>query len=351
MYPEYYNNSDNVNQESDHDEDEAEAQVEHFDKFKNMLNAELMKRPARRQMQDTRKDTAYIEGNYDYNIWYDKYLTDQRQDEERVASMYKCDPVEDTGYTKADKYDKQTYFCTFFARGCCTEGVNCRYYHRVPQPEDLRDDEMVKDCFGRSKHNKFKEDFTGIGSFVQECTTLKICDIVIPDRTKPIRDLLRIFYNAFQPWGELIDIHLNVAKCIGFVKYSHRFYAEFAREAMLNQVIFGGTDPITIRWAVNNPFEKKDIEREDQFNTQIKEIVERERQMKNQLKYALKEVDKKLGGKRKREGFEENLMDENKRVKLVDEEEGSEQNDSKQIADNLSKLSSVMQRIEANKDN
>lgn len=42
--------------------------------------------------------------------------------------------------------------------------------------------------------------------------TLKISDIVIPDRSKPERDLLRIFYEAFAQWGDLIDIHLNVAK-------------------------------------------------------------------------------------------------------------------------------------------
>lgn len=38
---------------------------------------ELMKRPARRQVKESKKETAYIEGNYDYNIWYDKYLTDR----------------------------------------------------------------------------------------------------------------------------------------------------------------------------------------------------------------------------------------------------------------------------------
>jgi hypothetical protein len=42
-------------------------------------------------------------------------------------------PDIDSGYTKADLYEKfSTYFCLFFARGCCAEGVNCRYYHRIP---------------------------------------------------------------------------------------------------------------------------------------------------------------------------------------------------------------------------
>lgn len=145
MYPEYYNNPALINGESDKEEEEPEQQIEEFDKFKRTLNSDLMKRPARKQIQDTRKDTAYIEGNYDYNIWYDKYLTDQRQEEERVTSMHKVDPIEDTGYTKADKYENPTYFCTYFVKGCCAEGANCRFYHRVPQPSDLRDDEMIKD--------------------------------------------------------------------------------------------------------------------------------------------------------------------------------------------------------------
>lgn len=38
-----------------------------------------MVRPARRQVKESKKETAYIEGNYDYNIWYDKYLTDRNQ--------------------------------------------------------------------------------------------------------------------------------------------------------------------------------------------------------------------------------------------------------------------------------
>jgi hypothetical protein len=66
-----------------------------------------MARPARRQVKESKKDTAYIEGNYDYNIWYDKYLTDRNQHVERAPSLYKCNPEIDTGYTKADKFEKK----------------------------------------------------------------------------------------------------------------------------------------------------------------------------------------------------------------------------------------------------
>lgn len=213
--------------------------------------------------------------------------------------------------------------------------------------KDLKDDDIVKDCFGRTRHANYKEDFSGIGSFIKECKTLKIIDIVIPDRSKPMRDLLRVFYEAFATWGDLVDIHLNVGKCIGFVKYSHRYYAEFAREAMNNQAIFGGTDPISIRWAITNPFEKKEQEQEESFQHEIENFKAQKIMTDKHLKNTLKDVNKKLGGgKRQRdnENFEENLMDEHKRIKQSEEDE---QPSNKQIADNLSKLSSVFQRMDA----
>jgi len=346
MYPELANATDQVNQASD-DEDEAEAAIGDFEQIKRVVHEDIMKRPARKQIKDMRNETAYIEGNYDYNIWYDKFLTDQRIEEERVTSMHKLDPIEDPGYTKADKFDKAGYFCTYFARGCCSEGVNCRFYHRVPQPSDLRDDEIVKDWFGRTKHSKFKEDFTGIGTFSEDCKTLKITDIAIPDRSKPVRELLRIFYEAFAPWGDLVDIHLNVSKWVGFVKYSHRFYAEFAREAMYDQAIFGGTDPITLRWAPSSPFEKKEQEMEAHFIGEMNDLKERQKMMSEHAKRAVKDLNKKTGYKRKREEskFDQNLVD-SKRAKQAEEEDPNAPVDNKEIADNLSKLSSIFQRME-----
>jgi len=173
-----------------------------------------MQRPARRQVKESKKETAYIEGNYDYNIWYDKYLTDRNQQVEKAPSLYKCAPEVDTGFTKADKMEKagSTYFCVYFARGCCTEGVNCRFYHRVPQEEDLEkaDEDNLRDIFGRARHATHKEDFSGIGSFAKECRTLLVTDIALPtESVSPIRDMVRTIYEYFSPWGEVEDIHFN----------------------------------------------------------------------------------------------------------------------------------------------
>lgn len=133
-----------------------------------------MQQPARKQVQDSKQNTAYVEGGYEYNIWYDKYLTDRRTHEERIVSMYKCDPDKDTGFTKADNQDTDTYFCVYFARGNCIEGANCHFYHRVPRSEDLRSGDNTKDVFGRTRHATYKDNLTGVGSFAENCTVLRV---------------------------------------------------------------------------------------------------------------------------------------------------------------------------------
>ncbi len=55
-----------------------------------------------------------------------------------MPALYKCDPEKDAGYTKADTFEKpgSAWFCVYFARGCCSEGVNCWFYHRIPNQDD-----------------------------------------------------------------------------------------------------------------------------------------------------------------------------------------------------------------------
>lgn len=121
--------------------------------------------------------------------------------------------------------------------------MNCRFYHRIPQEEDLEVayEDNLRDVFGRARHATHKEDNTGIGSFNKECRTLLVTDIQIPtDSLTPQRDIVISIYENFSPWGEVEDIHFNSNKCIAFIKYKHRYYAEFAREAMLDQVLQEG---------------------------------------------------------------------------------------------------------------
>ncbi len=80
--------------------------------------------------------------------------------------MTKCDPELDSGYTEADlKEGFVSYICIHFIRGCCSEGVNCKYYHRIPTLEECKQIDSTKDIFGRNRHTNYREDMTGIGIF------------------------------------------------------------------------------------------------------------------------------------------------------------------------------------------
>lgn len=75
------------------------------------------------------------------------------------------------------------------------------------------------------------------------------------------KEVVRLVYDQFSPWGEIEDIIFNQSKLCVYVKYRFRVSAEFAREAMQNQVLVEGVkDPIKIQWAVENPFEEEEAE-------------------------------------------------------------------------------------------
>jgi len=236
-----------------------------WDKIKEQQLKDWMKRPARQQVTDTRKETAYIEGNYDYNIWYDKYLTDRKEEKEKVPALYRCNPGLDTGFTKADLQEKEggAFFCMFFAKGCCTEGVNCRYYHRVPTKEDAEKIENLRDVFGRSRFATHRTDMGGVGTFSKECRTLYVTDLKTVESVNANKEMMRIIYENFSPWGEIEDINYISSKAACFIRYAHRCFAEFAKEAMIGQALVG-EEILSVRWAYNdpNPMNKRRMEKE-----------------------------------------------------------------------------------------
>lgn len=241
-----------------------------WDKLKTTQLKDWMKRAARQQVTDTRRDTAYIEGNYDYNIWYDKYLTDRKEEREKLPAMHKCNPQLDTGFTKADLQEKEggAYFCLYFAKGCCSEGVNCKYYHRVPTIEDAEKIENLRDVFGRSRFANPRNDMGGVGTFTRECRTLFVSDLKMVESQNPMKEMVRIIYENFSPWGEVEDINYIATKGTCFIRYEHRCFAEFAKEAMVDQSLVG-EEIIRVKWAYDdpNPMSKKrmDIEQENRF--------------------------------------------------------------------------------------
>jgi hypothetical protein len=238
-----------------------------WDKMKEQQLKEYMKRPARQQVTDSQKETAYMEGNYDYNIWYDKFLTDRKQEKEKIPALHRCNPALDTGYTKADLQEKDggAFFCLYFAKGCCSEGVNCRYYHRVPTKCDAEKIENLRDVFGRSRFANHRTDMGGVGSFTKECRSLCITDLKVVDTANPTKEMVRIIYEHFSPWGEIEDVNFIQAKATCFIRYAHRSFAEFAKEAMIGQSLVG-EEVLTVKWAYDdpNPINKKRSDRENE---------------------------------------------------------------------------------------
>ena len=162
---------------------------------------------------------AYKQGDEEYNIWYDKYLTDSKIKEKEPA-MTRCDPELDCGYTKADIYDREgATFCIHFARGACCEGVNCRYYHRTPTMQECLHVEQSRDIFGRARFANLREDMGGVGSFLKECRTLYICDFRLPSTgNDPQSQMYEILWRHFSVWGEIEDINLIPGKGVAFVR-------------------------------------------------------------------------------------------------------------------------------------
>lgn len=356
--------------ESSEEEKDPEKKAEEQQKYKAYRNykskhvAELMKRPARKQVQGVKKDTAYLEGNYDYNIWYDKYITDKHNEQERVATLYKCDPELDTGYTRADLMEKHTsYFCVYFARGHCVEGAKCRYYHRVPQPEDLVYEENAKDVFGRTRHDTFKEDLSGIGCFKGSCRAISVCEMKVPENTAtPARDTVKMLYDEMAKWGEIENIKFVPQRAMANVRYTHRFYAEFAKEAMQDQSL-GGSDVLDVKWCLeedeDTAKEKEDEQRRIMINALRKKQMQ-EAQI-HQAAQAERARVEKLKQKQKRHYsrtidvdnmYNPAFYTEYKPAKRISKEAreklGEEQD---KIAEGCAKLNEVLQRINSSYQN
>jgi len=382
LYPSYFENKSKKAKKRKEPEDSAlgepseqeidpEQKEEHEKKYKAYREfrskhiEELMKRPARKQIQGLKKDTAYLEGNYDYNIWYDKYISDKHNEQERVASLYKCDPEKDTGYTRADIMEKHTsYFCVYFARGYCAEGTKCRYYHRVPQPEDLIYEENAKDVFGRTRHDTFKEDLSGIGCFRNNCRTISVCEMKVPENTAtPARDTVKLMYEEMAKWGEIEDIKFLPQRAMANVRYTHRFYAEFAKEAMQDQSL-GGSDVLDIKWCIEEDTktakEKEDEQRRIFMNALKRKQMAEEQKRQAAIATAKAEQARLEKMKEKQKRHYDRTVDPANMYNPIfykdyrpgkkvskDVQKELEQEKSK-IAENCVKLNEVLQRISAN---
>ena len=98
LYPEYFKEAarENAvvakNEPPQKDDPQFEEECEIWRKFSKEKIQKLMQRPAKIQLKEVPKPTAYHEGTYDYNIWYDKFLTDRHIEIIKTPALYKCDP-------------------------------------------------------------------------------------------------------------------------------------------------------------------------------------------------------------------------------------------------------------------
>eukprot|EP00029_Vermamoeba_vermiformis_P004081 TRINITY_DN1460_c0_g1_i1.p1 TRINITY_DN1460_c0_g1~~TRINITY_DN1460_c0_g1_i1.p1 ORF type:complete len:425 (-),score=90.87 TRINITY_DN1460_c0_g1_i1:30-1259(-) len=204
---------------------------------------------ARKQADEMETPIEVLNGGM-YNIWYNKVVGDyttwrERRDQKIAASKYRCVPSRDCGETKARK---DSYVCLYFARGKCVLGGDCTFFHRLPNEEDEKRIGLAYDIFGRERHRTDRDDMGGVGSFERNSRTLYLGGLRITSGTNT-EDVVRKYFGEF---GTIEFIRIVPSKSIGFVTYSLRVSAEFAKEAMADQTL-DSSEVINVRWANEDP--------------------------------------------------------------------------------------------------
>lgn len=210
-------------------------------------NKVYMKRPARKQIDQLPTKNSRLEGAFEYNIWYDKYIGDHWAEERgKEPAETRCVLESDAGFTKADSVKKTNrYFCVHFARGMCARGEECSYFHRLPTREDEVRVGMMHDCFGRDRHATDRDDMSGTGNFTRNSRTLYVGGIQEATSDQQVM-------KHFGEWGEVENVNVIHRLSICFVRFRHRIAAEFAKEAMTNQAL-DGSEILDVRWAFDDP--------------------------------------------------------------------------------------------------
>jgi hypothetical protein len=221
---------------------------------------ELMKRQARVQMDKAEIAKYYTEGAQDYNIWYGRFTSggnDSHHHNTNELSDTRCDMVRDCGATKADTWDPKGathYFCIHFAKGRCTLGSECTFFHRIPTEVDAARFSTSIDCFGRERFHEHRQDMGGTGSHSSDCCTLYVGGVSGANHSNVEGALWR----AFAEWGTPKRINYVAKLGVAFVTYNNRLNAEFAKQAMAGQAL-DGKELLNVRWAFDDPNPKVKI--------------------------------------------------------------------------------------------
>jgi hypothetical protein len=127
-------------------------------------------------------------------------------------------------------------------------GGDCTFFHRLPNEEDEKRIGLAYDIFGRERHRTDRDDMGGIGSFERNSRTLYLGGLRITSGSNT-EDIVRKHFGEF---GTIEFIRIVASKSIGFVTYSLRVSAEFAKEAMADQTL-DSSEVINVRWANEDP--------------------------------------------------------------------------------------------------
>ncbi|KAF9104677.1 Pre-mRNA-splicing factor [Mortierella sp. AM989] len=212
-----------------------------------------MSRPARRQVAKEKVLGPQASGptrggggqpGQLYNVYYDSWSGGKRSENNSLEKApYRCNPIKDSGTTKGT-YNPNAYFCAFFAKGCCPNGEDCNWLHRIPTRQDHVDSGL--DVFGRERFDEHRDDRGGVGSMLSDTKTLYV------GRIHQSSDMQSIVEKHFKLWGEIERIKILKDKGVAFVTYQSRLNAEFAKVAMTNQSLDHG-EILNIRWASEDP--------------------------------------------------------------------------------------------------
>lgn len=132
----------------------------------------------------------------------------------------------------------------FFARGLCPKGHECDFLHRLPGLHDHFNPNV--DCFGRDKHNDYRDDMGGVGSFMRQNRTLYMGRIHVTD------DIEEVVARHMAEWGQVDRIRVLTARGVAFVTYTNEANSSFAKEAMAHQA-FDHSEILNVRWATVDP--------------------------------------------------------------------------------------------------
>ncbi|KAJ5287212.1 Pre-mRNA-splicing factor cwc2 [Penicillium angulare] len=226
------------------------------------------KRPARVQVDRSEIGAEAPAQTGDlFNIWYSKWSGGDRDDKFGLNTQAKtrCNPVKDSGYTKADSVSG-SYFCLYFAKGTCWRGVDCEYLHRIPTIHDMFP--VNVDCFGRDKHSDYKDDMSGVGTFQRQNRTLYVGRINVNDAIE------ETVSRHFAPWGEIQRLRVLTGRGVAFVTYVNEANTQFAMEAMNRQAL-DNEEIINVRWATVDPNPLAQKREARQLEEQAAEAVRR----------------------------------------------------------------------------